>query len=88
VEIIPAPSPVLKRLGLLVEDTANTPKPVTGLGECPLLILQYIVSMIPITTEYVRARVANVHNVKQTRHDQGVNQEFRVGDLAVQDRYE
>jgi len=69
VDIVPAPSPLLKRLGWLTDDETNPQKPVKSY-------------------EYVRARVANVHNVKQTRHAQGVNKEFRVGNLAVQDRYQ
>ncbi|KAF8590533.1 gibberellin 2-oxidase [Ramaria rubella] len=66
VDMVPTPSPLLKRLGLIKDDEENPPAPVKGYGE---------------------SRVTNVHDVRQTRHDQGINQEFKVGNLIVQDRY-
>ncbi|KAG6841790.1 hypothetical protein C0991_006674 [Blastosporella zonata] len=72
VPMVPVPSPVLVREGLLTEEELKTPdqeSAVTG-------------------AEYVRARVKNVHNRKQTRGaDNTPSEVFRVKNLAVQDYY-
>ncbi|KAG6881347.1 hypothetical protein C0993_001862, partial [Termitomyces sp. T159_Od127] len=89
VPMVPVPSPVLMREGLLTEaDRVPQEGQVTAAGE------EHHNYMIDervhwnLNLEYVRARVKNVHDRKQTRiADQNAEGLFKVKNLAVQNYY-
>ena len=83
--MVPAPSPVLIRDGLITEEDLH-PKdePVKGIGK--YIILSRLLALI-WDVEYVRARVKDVHHRSNTRIERGPESVFKVKNLEVPDLY-
>lgn len=89
--MIPAPSPLLKREGLLTEadEKIAAEDAVKGIGKFRRLSSSELrTQWTDLLVEYVRARVKNVHDRKTTRiADNNPDGVFKVKNLAVQDYY-